>query len=286
MLSVKPDRPLEPVIVEVLRHIDTLAAQLALPYFVAGAMSRDILLNKVFGLNAGQVTRDIDFAIAVANWEQFETVKKRLIEGGRFTPDSSATHRLYYAAPGTTSKYPIDLIPFRGMEEPPSTIAWPPNLKVMMNVAGYEEVLANAVYVNVDVGLTVRMASLPGLALLKLFAWVDRGNENSKDAQDFVMILRTYHDAGNKDRLFGQEIWAMEAVEYDIELAGARLVGNDVRSIASPTTLQKVVVLLEDSTMVDRLTIHMARGLTAFDDSVAVARLLLEQFKAGLLRQS
>ena len=286
MLSVKPDRPVEPVIVEVLRCIDTLTAQLALPYFVAGAMSRDILLNNVFGLNAGQLTRDIDFAIAVANWEQFETVKKRLKDGGRFTPDSSATHRLYYSPPGTTSKYPIDLIPFRGVEKPPSTIAWPPNLKVMMNVAGYEEVLATAEYVHIDVGLNVRIASLPGLVLLKLFAWVDRGNENSKDAQDFVTILRNYHDAGNKDRLFGQEIWAMDAVEYDIELAGVRLVGNDVRSIASPTTLQNVVLLLEDGAMVDMLTIHMARGLTAFDDSVAVASRLLEQFKAGLLRQS
>ena len=286
MLSVKPDRPVEPFIVEVLRHIDTLTAQLALPYFVTGAMARDILLNNVFGLNAERLTRDIDFAIAVANWEQFETVKKRLIDGGRFIPDRNATQRLYYSASGTTSKFPIDLIPFRGVEEPPRTIAWPPNMKVMMNVAGYEEVLATAVNVYIDVGLNVRIASLPGLALLKLFSWAARGNENSKDAEDLVMILRTYHDAGNKDRLFGQEIWAMEAVEYDIELAGARLLGNDVRSIASPTTLQNVVVLLEDSAMVDKLTIHMARGLTAFDDSVAVASRLLEQFKAGLLRQS
>ncbi len=193
MLSVKPDRPVEPFIVEVLRHIDTLTAQLALPYFVTGAMARDILLNNVFGLNAERLTRDIDFAIAVANWEQFETVKKRLIDSGRFTPDSSAMHRLYYSASGTTSKFPIDLIPFRGVEEPPRTIAWPPNMKVMMNVAGYEEVLATAVNVYIDVGLNVRIASLPGLALLKLFSWAARGNENSKDAEDFVMILRTYH---------------------------------------------------------------------------------------------
>ena len=78
----------------------------------------------------------------------------------------------------------------------------------------------------------------------------------------------------------------MEAVEYQIELAGARLVGHDVHTIASPTTLQKVVALLEDTAMVDRLAIHMARGLTAFDDSVAVAKQLLEQFKAGLHRQN
>lgn len=285
MLSVKPDRPVEPVIVEVLRHINTLAAQLALPYFVAGAMARDILLNNVFGLDPGQLTTDIDFAIAVANWEQFETVKKALTDSGKFTADSGKPHRLYYSMTSTTSKYPVDLIPFRGVEQPSNTIAWPPDLSVMMNVVGYEEVLATAAYVYVDVGLNVRIASLPGLAVLKLFAWVDRGNANSKDAQDFVTILRAYHNAGNKDRLFGQEIWAMEAVEYDIELAGARLVGNDVRSIASPTTLQKIVTLLEDTAVVDRLTIHMARGLTAFDDSVAVARRLLGQFEAGLLRQ-
>jgi len=56
MLSVPRERRLDPDMLEVLRHVDGVARDLAVDYFVVGAMARDILLTGVFGLSAGRAT--------------------------------------------------------------------------------------------------------------------------------------------------------------------------------------------------------------------------------------
>lgn len=53
-----------------------------------------------------------------------------------------------------------------------------------MNVAGFEEALTSSVCMEIDDDLRVQVASLPGLTLLKLVAWSDRGRETNKDAAD------------------------------------------------------------------------------------------------------
>ena len=57
---------------------------------------------------------------------------------------------------------PVDLIPFRGVASAGATVAWPPNEDVVMNVAGFEEVLESSIFVEIEKGLTVRVASVPG----------------------------------------------------------------------------------------------------------------------------
>jgi predicted nucleotidyltransferase len=71
-----------------------------------------------------------------------------------------------------------------------------------MNVAGFEEALTSSVFVDIELGLRVRVASVPGLTLLKLIAWADRGRESYKDGADLYMLLTAYADAGNTDRLY------------------------------------------------------------------------------------
>jgi hypothetical protein len=52
-----------------------------------------------------------------------------------------------------------------------------------MTVAGFEDAIAAAVQVQVSADLTVPVASLAGIAVLKLFAWQDRYTTD-KDALD------------------------------------------------------------------------------------------------------
>jgi predicted nucleotidyltransferase len=47
----------------------------------------------------------------------------------------------------------------------------------------------------------LRVASLPGLAILKLVAWADRGAANAKDAHDLYQLMTNYAAAGNSGRL-------------------------------------------------------------------------------------
>lgn len=97
-----------------------------------------------------------------------------------------------------------------------------------MNVAGFEEALASSIVIGIETGLTAHVASVAGLTLLKLAAWVDRGRESNKDAADLYRLLTSYADAGNTDRLYEQELDLLEAVDFDMQLAGAELLGRDV----------------------------------------------------------
>lgn len=281
MLSVRPDRPVEAITVAVSREIAQLAQELKLPYFLAGAMARDIVLTNVFGIDTGLATRDVDFGVAVKDWDQFNLIKGLLIKTGRFNPAANIEQRVYYRPNSGDSGYPVDIIPFGGTEAPPLFIAWPPGQNEIMSVIGYDEALATALPVQIDDGLTVPVASLPGLTLLKLFAWKDRHPETRKDAQDLVILFRNYITAGNRDRIYDTELLLLQAVDYDVDLAGPRLLGKDVRLIAAHATWVQVTALLNNAPLMERLVTHMSVVFQTADDSIDAARRLLDQFKSG-----
>ena len=279
ILCVHPDRAVDPLTVDVLRAVDALARELQIPYFVVGAMARDILLWNVRGIDAVKFTRDVDFAVAVENWSQFSDMKSQLVATGRFNAAEQAHHLRYHALPGTNG-YPLDIIPFRGAEQPGNKIYWPPEFAEKMNVVGYEETLAAAVEVQIEPDFTARVASLPGLTLLKIFAWDDRGHANPKDARDLLTVLRNY--AGAEHARLYEDDELRKAVDYDDDRAGARLLGCDVRRIAFPATLEQLLHLLDDRRQVERLATHMSGGLTALENKQDLADRLLHEFRIGL----
>ena len=280
-LSVAGERPVAPNALDVLTLIDRVARELRLDYLVTGATARDVLLYHVFGLETGRATLDVDLAVAVDSWPEFERVKTRLVETGEVTTDDMRPHRLSYRT-SEGGKYPLDLLPFGGLEQRPSEIAWPPDLSVVMNVAGYREALAAAEQVEFRVGLIVRVASLPSLAILKLFAWSDRGVGDPRDAFDFGILLHSYAEAGNEDRLYGDEMPLLEAVGYDVDLASARLLGKDAARIIEPATRAQVIALLDDLMRRERLTADTARAFRAVEDRIATAQIMIDQFRHGL----
>jgi predicted nucleotidyltransferase len=240
-LSVARERPVAPIALDVLALVERVMRELRLDYFVTGAMARDVLLYHVFGLETGRATLDVDLAVAVDSWREFERVKARLVETGVVTTDKNRPHRLFYRATPEGERYPLDLLPFGGLEQRPGEIAWPPDLSVVMNVAGYREALAAAEQVELRPGVVVRVASLPSLAVLKLFAWDDRGLGDPRDALDFGVLLHSYGEAGNEDRLYGDEMPLLEAVDYDVDLASPRLLGKAAARIIEPATRAQVV---------------------------------------------
>lgn len=281
-LTPKPDRPVEPIALLVIREIHKASKELGFPVFLVGAMARIILLEHVLGLKAGRATTDVDFAFALDNWEQFRTLKTFLVSNADFEESRHVPHRLLLQLPGSEHKFEVDLIPFGGIETSPNTIAWPPDMGIMMNVAGYSDALAAAVTVEVGPGIDIAIASLPGIAILKLFAWADRGQENPKDAMDLVSLLRCYNEAGNESRIYQEEgaLKALETVGYDIELAGAWLLGKDAAVVVSSQANADLRELL-NGTKRERLLEDMARAMLGKDDALAYAHRLLEQFTNG-----
>jgi len=73
---------------------------------------------------------------------------------------------------------------------------------------------------------------------------------------------------------------ALEAVDYDPELAGAWLLGNDVATMASRSTATRIEALLKGATK-DRLVEDMSRAMRGREDAMVHASRLLEQFTKG-----
>ncbi len=281
---IEPVKTVDPLTRRVLRVVDRAAATAGAHYFVAGATARDLLLVNAFGMTPGRATRDIDFGIAVGNWHQFETLKRSLIESDEFESAPANTHRLFWTAARGAAGTPVDIIPFDGVAAKNKTIAWPPRGDVVMNVAGFEEALESSVRMRIERDLVVGVASIPGLAVLKLIAWQDRRHENNKDATDLQRLLVAYADAGNLDRIYDEETVLLEGAGYDMEFAGSQLLGRDAARICRQDTRRQISAILSSERMVDQLIRQMHRS--GFDDDGPQAERaaeLLKRFSAGFL---
>lgn len=272
---------IDPLILEAVRKIDAVARKHETSYFLAGATAREVILRHVFGRPAGRRTLDIDFGIAMRDWEHFQTLKSALVEQAGFTVHARAHQRLIYP---TTPAVIVDLIPFGGVEREDRTIAWPPEEDFVMRVAGFSDGMESSVPVRLADDLVVRVVSLPALLVLKLFAWLDRKQEK-RDAPDIYTLLKDYGDAGNEDRLYGEALNILEAEGYDVEIAGARLLGGDAAAVISADTRRRVRDILESDREMEELT-NQIIVVWARNDPEHVRRceLLVSKLRQGFLQ--
>lgn len=159
-----------------------------------------------------------------------------------------------------------------------------------MNVIGFQDALRAACTVRLHDNpvLDVSFASLAGLALLKLAAWPDRGQVNGKDASDLAFIMRVYLDAGNQQRLHAEHADLLHG-EFDYEQAGARLLGRDIATIASPATREYLREILQVETGEQpqyRMIEAMQRAATGTEGDFDRHLLLLESLQTGMSEHS
>ncbi len=144
-----------------------------------------MLLFHVFDISITRATVDVDFAIAIDSWERFRQLRTALIASGEFR-EGKLEHRPYLRS---AEEIPVDIIPFGGVAEG-DVIHWPPARETAMIVAGFNDAIRTAVHLEVNDNLTIPVASLAGIAILKLFAWSDR-HTSDKDVLDLYRVIIT-----------------------------------------------------------------------------------------------
>ena len=77
--SIRADRPVDPITIEILREVAAAAEAEGIAHMLVGATARDVLLTHVFGLELRRATYDVDFAVAVKDWAQFEALRAGLL---------------------------------------------------------------------------------------------------------------------------------------------------------------------------------------------------------------
>jgi predicted nucleotidyltransferase len=290
ILKIPTNRPIDFITVSIVSEMKNVVAELGIEVFLVGAAARIILLEHVHNQDIGRATRDIDFAFAVEDWDQFALIKKRLLSNPLSNPQfvevKNVAHRLRYTHKENNIQFDVDLIPFGGIEDDNNVIAWPPDLNILMNVAGFRDAQTSAIQVELAPNLVISIASIPSIAILKLFAWGDRGQENAKDAIDFLSLLRLYTNAGNQERIYEKATEILEVAGYDIQKAGAWLLGQDAFTLASPETRHKLNTQFTDANQIDRLVTDMAKAIKSKDDAIEYAHTLVELFFKGFTQQS
>jgi predicted nucleotidyltransferase len=263
---------------ELLLAANAVAAEAGITYCIVGAFARDVVLGHCFGINTGEATRDIDLGLMMNDWSQFEDFRSRLLSNNEFTLTTGIPHRLKFKAARE-----LDIVPFGRIESRPGEIAWPPDFSTVMSTVGLREAHAHALHVAVTDHVVVPFVSPAALAMLKLIAWSGRGTVGSrKDARDLSLILTTYLRAGNEARLYKENAELLREPDFDLERAGARLLGRDVARIADDTTLECLAQIL-DVGLDPAKSEQLARALPLQFER---ARLLLESLSRGIGERS
>jgi len=266
--------------VNIIRQVVHATNSEGLDLFIVGAQARDLLLQYIYDLPVHRATNDIDFGIIVESWNKFTKLRDNLIVDKKFQPHRTMRQRLVHE-----SGLLIDLVPFGDLEEVSGQISWPPDFSIVMSTVGFREAYDHSIEVRITDDLIVRVASLPGLALMKIVAWDDRRFE--RDAQDLGYIMRHYLDAGNQDRVYSEQGDCFDLLneEFDYEKASARILGRDigwlVTDISRPI-LERVLPKGPDQGNLDALATVMIRNSANYYGDYDMALSMLTELRTGM----
>ena len=245
-----------PELKEILQVLNAFFQSKKIDFYIVGATARDILLTNLYGLIPERKTMDIDIAIAISNWEEFEIIERELPQREYFEKDSHQKQRFIYK-----ESYAIDVIPFGGIAQKDGNIYWPPDGVIAMSVSGFPEIAAATISVSIDNEFDIKVSSLSGFFLLKLIAWKDRHLYSSKDAYDIALILLHYLEI-NEQRAYEEHYDLYEVEPFDQVEASGRLIARDVKALIGYNKdtmtylikiLEKEITLAQESPLVNQL---------------------------------
>ena len=215
-----------------------------IPFYVVGAMARDIVLGQIYARKSRRRTNDLDIAIMIRDWDVFDKVAIGLTSMPGFTRSKTQKQRFHY-----NDSLVLDVIPFGEIAKFDRNIYWPPDEKPAMSVSGFSEMAMAALTVTVDGEYTFSVASLPGIFILKLVAWRDRGISTNKDADDIAYLIDEYYEV-NLERCVKEHSDIYNRADFNTFVAGAILMARDIKRLlaSNPGMIEELSKIIADET--------------------------------------
>ena len=215
---------------ETLQVLAGCYRQLGAEVFVVGAAARDIALRLLDVTNAPRRTMDLDVAVMLQEWNQYERLTSILLQN--HFEKAREKQRFYYLGSNGRIRFEVDIVPFGAIAEE-DLVAWPPEGSPVMSVRCFEDVMRSADKVTVNGDFAFRLASLNGQFLIKLDTWNDRRMKTKKDAVDMAFLLQNVYVAYAlaHDGLPPEVDTNTE--QFDVIVAGAEWMAADLKKILS-----------------------------------------------------
>lgn len=244
-------------------------------YYLIGAQARDI-----WHAAAGKESRrtmDVDFAILVANGEQFNAVKEVLKSKHGYEELRRNTFKMSH--PNGTH---IDILPFGDIAEDDTVIASGQGL-TRIKVNGFKEVAEAGIATAEIENAQYRLATLPAIALLKFIAYDDGPERRPNDPGDIVNIFKHLFDL-DEQLFFEKHFDVLDDIDHGYHYIGARVAGREMKPILDLNAglfhrisdfLQRHLKQGKDSAFIQAMAAHLYSNIT-------VAISTLEQLQRGL----
>jgi predicted nucleotidyltransferase len=254
---ISSDQLHNPIVKELLGKLKSYFDSIQSEFYVIGATARDITLSAIHQLEIKRATGDLDIAIAIPDWGQFDKISSDLTAMGEFHKSTKQKQLFWYKR-----DFKLDIVPFGEVAKEDNSIYWPPEEEFAMSVVGFTEIVKDVISVIIDDEIEINIASLPGIFVLKLAAFNDRGNEENKHADDIAYIIANYLDI-NIDRAVQDHYSDLYEIEnFTSFIAGAILLGKDTKKILSENSdalnyfidiLQKEIEAEEESILINQI---------------------------------
>lgn len=280
MKSIDLSGKIEPFYIDVFEIIHKSASKLDIPFFLIGATARDFILHHGFNIEIKRITYDLDLAIRVSSWDDFNSLVNDLLEHKEFKR-AGTIHKLIYS-----DSLPIDIIPFGPIADADSKISWPPENEFVFNTLGFEESYNNkiSIILTKDPELQINVSDLKCLILLKLISYGYRSALGDfRDASDLAYLFDNYLYAGNEEILFDEYSDLLAEDDFDYNNAGSRIIGRDISKIISPETKSKLVEILDKE--IESEISYLAKRMVDSDEGAEYLKKLnqIKALKKGLL---
>ncbi|MCI0621182.1 MAG: hypothetical protein L0387_05855 [Acidobacteria bacterium] len=216
---------IEPFLIPVISDLVRGLREIRVDFCLVGALVPELLLN----VRPRRMTNDVDVTVVVESLADFERVKDRLAAFG--FSGARLPYRLQHQTGGL-----LDLLPFSKAIAPDGRLDLGED--IIFNMAGFDQVVPNAVQVTIEGEVTVPVAPLPLYVLLKLVAFSDR--KAAKDLAGVLHCLEHYRE--DDEARYGLD-YNGEAVPF--EHTCAYLVGFDGRRFHDQRLRETVRVVLD-----------------------------------------
>jgi hypothetical protein len=212
---------------DTLQALHSCVTKLGLELYVVGATARDLIMKLLDESPSKRETSDLDVAIVLSDWSQFDNLSKELLSN-HFHKGKSK-QKFYYKGEHHENDYEVDIVPFGDIADD-EVILWPPDGTPEMSVKCFTDVMNHSIPISVDEKFIVHIAPLAGQFFIKLDSWMDRHDREHKDADDMFFILGKFYMTGVMD---GQTPTDDVNDSANSLISGAQWIASIMRSILS-----------------------------------------------------